>query len=59
MNTLPNDPVMLLSVVNTQLRDNFSTLEKLCRAYNTDAGSLRQKLGAINYAYDEEQNQFI
>ena len=28
--TLPQDPFILLSYVNTQLRDNFSSLEALC-----------------------------
>ena len=27
---LPRDPVMLLSVVNTELRDYYSTLDVLC-----------------------------
>ena len=33
---LPKDPVMLLSFVNTQLRDNYSNLEELAAAYMTD-----------------------
>ena len=32
---LPKDPVMLLSFVNTQLRDNYSNLEELAAAYMT------------------------
>ena len=28
MNTLPKDPVMLLSFVNTQLRDHYPSLEE-------------------------------
>ena len=27
---LPKDPVMLLSYLNTQLRDNYDSLEALC-----------------------------
>ena len=27
---IPNDPVMLLSYVNTQLRDYYSSLDALC-----------------------------
>ena len=30
---MPKDPVMLLSFVNTQLRDNYNTLEELCKSY--------------------------
>ena len=29
---LPKDPVMLLSVVNTQLRDNYATLAEMAAA---------------------------
>ena len=27
---LPNDPIMLMSVVNTKLRDIYPSLERLC-----------------------------
>jgi hypothetical protein len=58
MNNLPKDPVMLLSVVNTQLRDRYSGLSELAAAYMTDADELTEKLAAIGYAYDKETNQF-
>ena len=29
---LPEDPVILLSVVNTRLRDQYASLEELCAA---------------------------
>lgn len=55
----PKDPVMLLSVINTYLRDHYSSLEELC--LNTDISSkeLTERLAAIDYHYDETQNQFI
>ena len=62
---LPKDPVMLLSFVNTQLRDNYSGLKELAAAYDiaaaymTDADAITETLAAINYHYDEGQNQFI
>ncbi len=59
MNTLPKDPVMLLSVVNTMLRDEFPSLKELCKAKDADMESLKARLLAINYSYDEEQNRFI
>lgn len=55
---LPKDPVMLLSVVNTQLRDHYPTLTELAAAYMTDADAITETLAAINYHYDEGQNQF-
>lgn len=56
---LPKDPVMLLSVVNTQLRDHYPTFTELAAAYMTDADAITETLAAINYHYDEGQNQFI
>ena len=51
--------VMLLSVVNTQLRDHYPTLTELAAVYMTDADAITETLAAINYHYDEGQNQFI
>jgi hypothetical protein len=55
---MPKDPVMLLSFVNTQLRDNYATLDELAAAYMVDAKDITDKLTLINYAYDEKKNQF-
>lgn len=57
--SLPQDPVMLLSVVNTKLRDFYPNLEELAAAENTTAEEIIQKLKGINYIYDVERNQFI
>lgn len=59
MNPLPNDPVMLLSMVNTELRDRFPTLERFCAAHQIDPEELTKKLGTIDYLYDPEANQFL
>ena len=53
---MPKDPVMLLSFVNTQLRDNYNTLEELCKSYMEE---ITDKLKTINYEYNSEKNQFI
>jgi hypothetical protein len=58
MNTLPKDPVMLLSVVNTQLRDHYKDLSELAAAYMVDAEAISGKLASIGYRYDSETNQF-
>jgi hypothetical protein len=55
---MPKDPVMLLSFVNTQLRDHYPSLDELCAAYMADAKEITDKLAQINYAYDENKNQF-
>ena len=52
MNTLPKDPVMLLSFVNTQLRDHYPSLEEF-------AAEVISALKNIDYEYDPATNQFI
>lgn len=55
---LPEDPVILLSVINTRLRDNYSSLDELCDDYNIKRENIESKLGKIGYTYNESQNQF-
>ncbi|MFI3207272.1 MAG: DUF4250 domain-containing protein [Clostridia bacterium] len=55
---LPNDPIMLLSVINTKLRDEYSSLEKLCEDLGIDQSELVAKLKSIDYDYIKEINQF-
>ena len=56
---MPSDPVMLLSYVNTQLRDNYSTLSDFVNSQNIDIKDLTKKLNSINYFYDKKINKFI
>ena len=56
--SLPKDPVMLLSVVNTQLRDRYTSLEELAAANDISVGEIQEQLQKINYQYNEELNQF-
>lgn len=55
---IPNDPAMLLSYVNTKLRDEYDDLDKLCNDLEISREELEKKLGSINYAYDEKLNKF-
>ncbi|MDO5408411.1 MAG: DUF4250 domain-containing protein [Eubacteriales bacterium] len=59
MAAIPNDPVMLLSYVNTQLRDQYASLEDLCSSLNLDQEGLEEKLKMVDYRYDRERNQFV
>lgn len=59
MGTLPEDPMMLLSVVNTKLRDFYPTLEALCEDMNVNCDELQSKLRAIDYVYNAELNRFV
>ena len=57
--SIPKDPVMLLSYVNTQLRDNYSSLEDLCKSLDVNQEELISSLQKINYEYNKERNQFV
>lgn len=55
---LPKDPMILLSWVNTRLRDEYASLDALCEDQDTDRAELERKLEAVGFAYDAEQNRF-
>ncbi len=57
--SIPNDPVILLSYINTQLRDHYSSLDELCRSLDCDGTEIIRKLSAIGYEYSREQNRFL
>lgn len=56
---MPKDPVMLLSFINTQLRDNYDSLTELCQTYSVDINQINNTLLAIDYVYDKSVNQFV
>ena len=56
---MPKDPVMLLSFVNTQLRDNYPSLKELAAAYNAEEDEIIDKIKTIGYQYDAQRNQFV
>lgn len=56
---MPKDPVILMSYVNTELRDHYKTLDDFCAAEGADKEELIEKLKAINYTYDPSVNQFV
>ncbi len=55
---IPNDPHILLSFINTKLRDEYHSLEDLCKSLNIIQLELENKLAGINYTYVRELNQF-
>ena len=56
---LPRDPVMLLSVVNTKLRDYYWTRDVLGEHMLVDYQELIGILEMIDYTYDAGSNQFV
>ena len=56
---LPQDPVMLLSVINMKLRDRYASLDALCEDMDVSREEIIRALDAIGYTYDEKQNRFV
>ena len=56
---LPKDPMLLLSVVNTKIRDYYHTLDALCEDMNVENDEIICKLKGIDYEYDESKHQFV
>lgn len=56
---LPRDPVMLLSIVNTKLRDYYASLDALCEDMQEDKQKIIDTLKGIDYEYDESRHQFV
>ena len=55
---LPEDPIMLLSVVNMKLRDQYASLDALCEDLEADRAQLEAKLAGAGYTYSPRNNQF-
>ena len=55
---LPKDPMILLSYVNTQLRDNYDSLDALCENLDVSRCDLEETLNSAGFQYDTAQNRF-
>ncbi|MBO5779762.1 MAG: DUF4250 domain-containing protein [Muribaculaceae bacterium] len=56
---IPNDPMILLCMVNTKLRDYYPTLDDLCESEDVDQDEIKAKLATIGYVYSPQLNKFI
>ncbi len=56
--SLPQDPMMLFSLVNTKLRDEYASLDALCEDMNVDRQQLESDLSKAGFEYNEKQNKF-
>ena len=59
MANIPKDPVMLLSYLNTQLRDFYPDMDELCRALDLGRKTVDEAMASIDYAYDSAKNQYV
>ena len=55
---LPKDPMILLSVLNTKLRDEYESLDALCEDLELDAREQEDTLAAAGFVYDAGRNRF-
>lgn len=53
------DPNILLSVINTKLRDFYDSLDLLCDDLDYNKDEIEEILNKIDYYYDLNKNQFI
>ncbi len=56
--SIPNDPVMLYSFLNTKLRDQYENFDLLCDDMGLNADEILAKLATMDFHYDKEKNQF-
>ncbi len=56
---LPKDINMLVSYVNTGLRDKYEDLEDMASSEGFDAKETVDKLAAAGFKYDNELKRFI
>ena len=50
--------MMLFSVINMKLRDNYSSLDELCDDMHIPKETLVQKLKNVGFEYSQENNKF-
>lgn len=56
--SIPKDPMILFSYLNTQLRDKYSSLDKLCEDMELSKEEILNKLAQVGFSYNEEKNCF-
>ncbi len=52
------DPNMLLSIINTKLRDFYESLEDLCEDLDYDIEEINEILNNNGFYYNKDKNQF-
>ena len=59
LESLPKDAIMLLSFVNTRLRDDGIDLDSLWSQFDVSKDEIVKKLDSVGYTYNVELNKFI
>lgn len=58
LSSLPTDPAMLMSYINTKLRDDYPSLDALCDDLHIDRQALEEKMAQAGFEYSTEHNRF-
>ena len=58
MENLPQDVMMLMSFVNTKLRDEYATLDELCASLDVDRSWIEARLAEGGFEYNPQLNKF-
>lgn len=58
MSKLPKDPMILLSFINTRLRDQEPDLDELCSRLQVSRAFLEEQLAQVDFHYDPSAHQF-
>lgn len=56
--TIPSDGFMLLSLINTKLRDEYSSFDELCDSEDVDGEEVKTRLASLGFDYDKNLNAF-
>ena len=56
---IPSGGEMLVSYLNTLLRDRYPSLEALCEDGELSQGEIEEKLASQGYFYDEAANRVV
>lgn len=56
--SLPEDPMMLYSLVNMKLRDFYPSLDALCDDMDIDKQSIVNRLKSVGFEYNPDKNRF-
>lgn len=55
---LSDNVYILLSRVNTMLRDQYPSIDELCASEDIDKQLLDEKLAAAGFTYNSDQNKY-
>ncbi len=58
MDNLPKNPNILLSYINTKLRDDYTSLDALCDDLGVNRADLEAALARGGFTYQPETNRF-